>query len=312
MELGWIDFSKTERSKILSVLDLLGEKGVLDELGISPIRDAYSDLFFPGTTTIQTRAKYFFIVPYAFRDLEFNNQYTYDKLKKTLAETEKHCGHIFLENNPSEYGIIGRRSIRAGGWVSRPPSSIYWAGLKKYGFFKAGLSVDEYVKFIAFQKRNFSNLFNLGQYMCEKCGFEIEDCDLNYFIDEQTNCIVEHESGMLTFNMGDGSEVKGRVIVSFCRDCDCEVHFYYNENPSYIREIRSALKRDEKDFKEVLDEKYGYRIINNVLKGAIDSLNEDYGECPGCGCKIPLITGDVCVCPECDGELIAFMTALYD
>ena len=51
MELGWIDFSKTERSKILSVLDLLGEKGVLDELGISQIRDGYSDLFFPGTST---------------------------------------------------------------------------------------------------------------------------------------------------------------------------------------------------------------------------------------------------------------------
>ena len=40
MEIGWIDFSKDERSKILSVLDLLGEKGVLDELGISQIRDA--------------------------------------------------------------------------------------------------------------------------------------------------------------------------------------------------------------------------------------------------------------------------------
>ena len=59
MAFGWIDFSKTERSKILSVLDLLGEKGVLDEMGISQIRDAYSDLFFPGTSTIQTRAKYY-------------------------------------------------------------------------------------------------------------------------------------------------------------------------------------------------------------------------------------------------------------
>ena len=57
MELGWIDFSKTERSKILSVLDLLSESGTLDELGIAPVRDGFSNLFFPGTTTIQTRAK---------------------------------------------------------------------------------------------------------------------------------------------------------------------------------------------------------------------------------------------------------------
>lgn len=55
MELGWIDFSKTERSKILSVLDLLSESGTLDELGIAPVRDGFSNLFFPGTTTIQGR-----------------------------------------------------------------------------------------------------------------------------------------------------------------------------------------------------------------------------------------------------------------
>ena len=48
MPLGWIDFSKTERSKVLTVLDMLTEKGTLDELGIAPIRDGFSNLFFPG------------------------------------------------------------------------------------------------------------------------------------------------------------------------------------------------------------------------------------------------------------------------
>ena len=41
MPLGWIDFSKSERNKVLSVLDLLSEAGTLDELGIAPIRDGY-------------------------------------------------------------------------------------------------------------------------------------------------------------------------------------------------------------------------------------------------------------------------------
>ena len=49
VQLGWIDFSKTERSKILSVLDLLQENGTLDELGIAPVRDGFSNIFFPGT-----------------------------------------------------------------------------------------------------------------------------------------------------------------------------------------------------------------------------------------------------------------------
>ena len=46
MQLGWIDFSKTERNKILSVLDLLSEPGTLDELGIAPIRDGFANLFY--------------------------------------------------------------------------------------------------------------------------------------------------------------------------------------------------------------------------------------------------------------------------
>ena len=162
MEIGWIDFSKKERNKILSVLDLLGEKGVLDELGISQIRDGYSDLFFPGTSTIQTRAKYFFIVPYAFRDLEFNNQYDILKLRKTFDNTEEKCAHIFLENTPNEPGVVGKRSIQGGGWVSRTPASIYWAGLRKYGFFKGKMSIDQYIKFIAIQKQNTSGAVNLG------------------------------------------------------------------------------------------------------------------------------------------------------
>ena len=64
MELGWIDFSKEERNKVLSVIDLLSEPEAVDELGIGIIRDGFSNIFFPGTSTIQTRAKYFLIVPY--------------------------------------------------------------------------------------------------------------------------------------------------------------------------------------------------------------------------------------------------------
>ena len=162
MELGWVDFSKTERDKVLNILDLLEVQGVLDELGIAPIRDGYSNLFFPGTTTIQTRAKYFFIVPYAFRDLEFSRNFNYLKLKKDLENTENNCAKIFLGNNPDESGVIGRRAIQSNSWVKRPPSSVYWAGLRKYGFFKGKMSIDQYVKYIAFQKQNNANDRNLG------------------------------------------------------------------------------------------------------------------------------------------------------
>ncbi|MEX2417466.1 MAG: DUF6361 family protein [Actinomycetota bacterium] len=32
------------------------EEGSVDEIGVGVIRDAFADMFFPGTSTIQTRA----------------------------------------------------------------------------------------------------------------------------------------------------------------------------------------------------------------------------------------------------------------
>ncbi len=70
MSLGWIVFSKNERNKVLNVIHLLDEPGAVDELGIGAIRDSFADYFFPGTSTVQTRAKYFLIIPYVLMKSE--------------------------------------------------------------------------------------------------------------------------------------------------------------------------------------------------------------------------------------------------
>ena len=75
------------------------------------------------------------------------------------------------------------------------------------------------------------------------------------------------------------------------------------ENESYLKEIKSALKQDEKDFKILLDERYPFRTISSVLKGTIGPKDKD-GECPKCGKKIPLITGDKCKCPNVVGNFM--------
>lgn len=163
MKLGWVDFSKTERSKILSVLDLLTQKGTLDELGISPIRDGFANLFFPGTSTIQTRAKYFFIIPYACKDLELSNETVLVKALKKLEETERKCGEALFMQNESENGIIGKLAIKNGKWVQRNPSDIYWAGLRKYGIFLGGkMSLTEYLNATCNLKNKKSTLKSLG------------------------------------------------------------------------------------------------------------------------------------------------------
>ena len=65
-------------------------QGAVDELGIGIIRDAFANYFFPGTSTIQTRAKYFLIVPYVLRDV-YKRQ-----LQKCMNDPEK---AKYLEEN---------------------------------------------------------------------------------------------------------------------------------------------------------------------------------------------------------------------
>ena len=52
----------------MDVLRLFQEQGAVDELGIGIIRDGFANYFFPVTSTIQIRARYFFIIPYAMMD----------------------------------------------------------------------------------------------------------------------------------------------------------------------------------------------------------------------------------------------------
>jgi len=163
MPLGWIDFSKSERNKVLSVLDLLSEAGTLDELGIAPIRDGYANIFFPGTSTIQTRAKYFMIVPYALKDMEYSSESNPNRILKAFDEVEKNCGKRFLANVEDTNGIIGSRSLGQGKWVKRTPADVYWAGLRNYGIFTGGtLSLAEYVRAMCALKNQKSTLTKLG------------------------------------------------------------------------------------------------------------------------------------------------------
>lgn len=163
MPLGWIDFSKSERNKVLSVLDFLSESGTLDELGIAPIRDGFANLFFPGTSTIQTRAKYFMIVPYALKDLEYSSETNPNRMLRTFDEIERKCGEMLISTGEDTDGIIGSRSLAQNKWVKRTPADIYWAGLRNYGIFTGGtLSLSEYIRAMCALKNQKTMIAKLG------------------------------------------------------------------------------------------------------------------------------------------------------
>lgn len=175
MPLGWIDFSKTERIKVLNVLDLLSEGGVLDELGIAPVRDGFSDIFFPGTSTIQTRAKYFFIVPYALKDMELSADTNPGRVRIAFDAKEKASAKALVELHPGAIGIIGKNSLVAGKWVKRTPADIYWSSLRQYGIFIGGnLSLTEYISAMCKQKVNKNTINGLGH---RNDSAEEHECD---------------------------------------------------------------------------------------------------------------------------------------
>ncbi len=144
--LGWVDFSSTDREQVSKILAMLREPGTLDELGIGQIRDAFSDLLFPGFSTIQTRAKYLITVPRIFREYHLlsvhkkNNKH----LNAYLKEHEDLMAKCLVENHEKDVdGIIGRTMVDKGG-VSRRPSSVYWNAFRQFGIIKSSFSLNEF------------------------------------------------------------------------------------------------------------------------------------------------------------------------
>ena len=152
MPLGWIDFSRSERNKVMNVIHLLNadNQGAVDELGIGIIRDAFSDFFFPGTSTVQTRAKYFLIVPYILMEAG-TGQYgsEVNAVLRKIDDEERGCRDILIQKSTD--GVIG--SLVPRSWVIRAPSNIYWNGIRKFGIFRADLSIREYVQQSLLQKK---------------------------------------------------------------------------------------------------------------------------------------------------------------
>lgn len=138
MQIGFIDFSKEERNKILATLKLLGTQTALDELGIGVIRDAYADILFPGISTIQTRAKYFVLIPYLFNRASKQNLSSGREVLNWINNFEDKLVETLLRNSKSEEtGIIGKNALRQKRAVKMKPSSIYWNGLRTFEIIRA-------------------------------------------------------------------------------------------------------------------------------------------------------------------------------
>jgi hypothetical protein len=137
--LSWMDHSEQARRKMLDVIDLFAEQDTRDELGLGSVRDAFSDLLFPGTSTIQTRAKYFLFVPWIYLSLE-RTCVESAKVAQRARNMEIDLINALAESDDKD-GIIG---IQARESLQRLPSNIYWQGLHRLGIRVFPGSQDQY------------------------------------------------------------------------------------------------------------------------------------------------------------------------
>ena len=139
--LSWLDHDASERDRIQRILALFKERDTRDELGLGGIRDAIADLLFPGTSTIQTRLRYFLFVPWTYRMLEAEGL-SGDIMAARVRESELAIRNALVDG-PYLDGVIGRE---AGAALKRGPSSIYWAGLGRWGVRRFVGSEEDYLR----------------------------------------------------------------------------------------------------------------------------------------------------------------------
>ena len=130
-ELAWLDHSDDDRQHMREVIDLFKEKGTLDELGIGAIRDTLSDLLFPGTSTIQTRPRYFLMVPWAFLRLERERTRS-AKAAARARDLEVQQIRAVIKGGEDSGDVQGAFGIESGVALQRLPSVAYWGGLGTY------------------------------------------------------------------------------------------------------------------------------------------------------------------------------------
>lgn len=125
---GWLDYSERDRKRAFEVLNLFRERDTRDELGIGSVRDAYSDLLFPGTSTVHTRARYVFFISWIYMNIEKRKTPSAQisaavrRGEVGVMEALRKGGHVD--------GLIG---LQAGAALKRWPSSIYWESLEAWG-----------------------------------------------------------------------------------------------------------------------------------------------------------------------------------
>ena len=158
MEIGFVSFDQEALNRANKVMQLLQGQGAVDELGLGRIRDAFSNMMFPGMSTLQTRAKYFLIMPALYSFLERMPIKDARDARATVREYEIGLTHRLKEGSCADdaRGIIGSGQKGTGNqYVKYDPAYIYQVGLETYGLVRTKGNL---YGLLAERSRAFSNM----------------------------------------------------------------------------------------------------------------------------------------------------------
>ncbi|KAA1419206.1 hypothetical protein F0U44_12200 [Nocardioides humilatus] len=125
---GWLDGDDSQRTAMLEVVKLFEDSSTVDEMGIGSIRDTFSNTFFPGTSTLHTRARYLLFVPWLVNDVA-RHRWQAERALQELRNREAKLIESLLAGTDGQ-GVIGREAKRT---LKSMPSQLYWASLEHLG-----------------------------------------------------------------------------------------------------------------------------------------------------------------------------------
>ena len=133
----------------------------MDELGVGIVRDSISDLLYPGTSVLHTRAKYYILVPELFKKAMKSGLTTGSEVRRLIDSDQDAIARalrraIDEETGTKAAGIIGGRSDRA---VKMKPTRIYWNALRTTGILcNPSLSYDDACSAVASYNKKKQNI----------------------------------------------------------------------------------------------------------------------------------------------------------
>ena len=136
--ISWLDFAEDDRRKMMEIVSLFKLRETRDELGLGSIRNTFAEMLFPGTGTMQTRARYFLAIPWLYLRME-KYRVSSAKIGERMRYEESRIISILLDGETD--GVIGRIS---GPRLNRFPSNIYWYGLTRWGIFRQNIGQWQY------------------------------------------------------------------------------------------------------------------------------------------------------------------------